>query len=458
MRLTDDALAPALLFIAFAALALCMPPQNDTWWHLRAGREMIETRGILTTERFSHTAFGAPLYHNHEWLTQLLFYGLFVAGGPFLLALFCAACVVTAVAGAWSLVQGRSEFRFGFLALIMVGSVSEWAIRPQAISLALFMLAVHMVIKERDQWLPLLCVIWSNMHGVAIVGTVIAGCSALEAIVWSRHRARRAILIAAGCALASIATPQGWHYWPRTLQVVRTVRALQIHEHRSSFEISELPFWITLLALLILVVRKAPSIASETRDTRVLVLTALVFAIAGALSVRNTPLFFMLGVPALSRLLPLPATQRTTKPAPLATVVFVGLMTIVGAAGVAVAWREGGARLGWTPMSASVIAAVRQCQGRLFNGFADGGILAWFVPERRVFVDSRGVEAYPIQLLLRSREADLSGQYQQLFQEFDIGCAAVAADSPVARQLRADGILRQQYADDQWAVFARVAP
>ena len=90
-------------------------------------------------------------------------------------------------------------------------------------------------------------------------------------------------------------------------------------------------------------------------------------------------------------------------------------------------------------MSASAIEAVRRCQGPLFNGFADGGVIAWFVPERRIFVDSRGVEAYPIQLLLRSREADLSGHYRQLFEDFEIGCAAVAAGSPIARQLAADG-------------------
>src|SRR5262245_12443637 len=133
-----------------------MPPHNDTWWHLRAGLEMIQTGGILTTERFSHTVFGAPLYHNHDWLAQLLFYGLFVAGGPWLLALFCAACGITAMVGAWRLVHGSSEARLGFLALMMVGSVSEWAIRPQVISLALFVLAVHLVTQERDRWLPLL--------------------------------------------------------------------------------------------------------------------------------------------------------------------------------------------------------------------------------------------------------------------------------------------------------------
>jgi hypothetical protein len=455
-RLTDDAFSSALLFIAFAALALCMPPQNDTWWHLRAGREMIETGNILSTERFSHTAFGTPLYHNHEWLTQLLFYGLFGLGGPPLLAVFCATCVIAAIAGAWRLVQGSWEVRLGCLVLLMLGSASGWAVRPQAISLALFVLAVHMVIKERDYWLPLLCLIWSNMHGVAIVGAVIAGCSALEAVVWSRHRARRAILIALACVLAPIATPLGWHYWPRVVQVVRTVRDLQIQEYRSSFELLQLPFWMTLVALLIAVAWKAPLISKQTRATRLLLLTASVFAIAGAMSVRNVPLFFMVGVPALSRLLPAPAKQQTPRPAPLGAVVLLGLTTVVAAAAVAVAWRDGGARLGWRPISSSAVEAVRKCTGPMFNGFVDGGILAWFVPDRRIFVDSRGVEAYSLQLLWRSREADLSGDYQQLFEDFAIACAAVAANSPIARRLHTDGNFQQQYADDQWAVFTRV--
>jgi hypothetical protein len=71
VRFTDDAFAPTLLFIAFAALALCMPPHNDTWWHLRAGREMLRSGGILTTERFSHTPSERRLYHNHEWLMSI---------------------------------------------------------------------------------------------------------------------------------------------------------------------------------------------------------------------------------------------------------------------------------------------------------------------------------------------------------------------------------------------------
>ena len=173
------------------------------------------------------------------------------------------------------------------------------------------------------------------------------------------------------------------------------------------------------------------------------------------MSVRNIPLFFLVGVPALSRMLPTTTKRRAPKPAPLAAAVLLGLFTIVAATGVAVAWRRGGVLLGWKPMSGSAVEAVRSCQGPLFNGFTDGGVIALVRPRASHLRRQPRCGSVPIQLLLRSREADLSGNYRQLFQDFDIGCAAVAAASPIARQLAADGIFRQQYADDQWVVFAR---
>ena len=71
-------------------------------------------------------------------------------------------------------------------------------------------------------------------------------------------------------------------------------------------------------------------------------------------------------------------------------------------------WRDGGERLGWRPLSPSVIEAVRRCPDPLFNHLADGGPLMWALPSRHVFVDSR-MNAYPLELLKRSREADLYG-------------------------------------------------
>ena len=450
---TEDAFPPALLFIMLAGLAMCMPPHNDTWWHLRLGLEMIKAGRILTTENLSHTAYGTRLYLNHEWLSELIFYGLFRIGGALLLAASGAACVTAAIAGAWRLVKGSAEAKIGWLILLFLGTVPEWAIRPQVISLALFVLALHLALSPRGhvRWLPALCLVWANLHGVVVAGVLVAVCVGIEAVLWSRTRVRQSSLIAAACVAAPLCTPEGWHYWPRALEVVRWSRALHIQEYRSAFELAQLPFWIAVAALIALAMRQRV-LANTDRVTRILVLASVVFAISGAMSVRNISLFALTAVPAMSRLMPEATPVRRTRTIGTTEVILLVMVFVVTIGAVTYAWRDRGTHLGWVPISESASNAIRQCKGPLYNGFADGGVLTWFVPERPVFIDSR-VHAYPLDLLQRSHDVDLSGDYAGVFKQFRIGCAAVASDSVMARLLARDPSMREQYSDHDWTVF-----
>jgi len=99
------------------------------------------------------------------------------------------------------------------------------------------------------------------------------------------------------------------------------------------------------------------------------------------------------------------------------------------------------------------VRAVRACPAPIFNTFAAGGTLLWFVPEQRVFVDGR-MEAYPLDILERSRQADLYGDYESLFQDFGIRCAVVPSASPIADALRRDQWGQVRFSDTQWSVFA----
>ena len=41
---TPEDLTAVFILLSFATLAAFMPAQNDTWWHLAAGRRIAETR------------------------------------------------------------------------------------------------------------------------------------------------------------------------------------------------------------------------------------------------------------------------------------------------------------------------------------------------------------------------------------------------------------------------------
>ena len=450
---------PAFLLIVFSGLALCMPPQTDTWWHLRAGREMVTAGRFLTTDQFAYTILGSPLHYDHHWLAQVVFFGLHRLGGPFLLAVFSAGCVLAAVVGAWRLARGSAEARFTWLIVLLVGTPSAWSIRPQVISLVMFVLACHLVLsdRKRDVWLPLVCLVWSNLHAVAITGPVIAGCAVVEALLWSRERVVRSLIIFAACLAAPLATPLGWDYWPRILELVRLARAVQLQEFRSAFEMAQLPFWALVGVFAFLATRGLLHGVGE-RATRLLAIIAAVFAVAGALSVRNIPLFVLAAAPASSRLWRMPVRPRVQKLAPAGTAVLVAAFIVATFGTVAYAWRDRGAHLGWVPIRPDAITAVRECEGPLFNSFSDGATLMWFVPDRHVFVDIRGVEVFPAALLLKSRDADLFGRYEGLFAEFGIRCAVVANGSVMAEQLSTNPRMDQRFADEQWQVFATTRP
>ena len=422
-RLSEDALAPVLLLVALGALVCLTPAQNDTWWHLRSGREMWET------------GFGAGL-PNDWWLSQLAFFALYTIGGPVLLTICAGGCTYAAVFGSWRLMRGSWEVRLILLVLLMLATAPEWAVRPQAISLALLLLTAHAVVTDRARWLPLLFVVWANADPQVVLGVALVMASTLEALVWSRARLTRDVIVAVCCAAAPMVSPSGWRFWPETLRTASLV------------------FWIAAAVLVLVLCLQR--MANWSRGDRVLSIAAIVLAAATFAGTYNFAFFAVIAAPVLSRIIrwgnALPG--RVSPPARAGAYVMVVLAFAAAAIAVRIGWRDGGVRLGWRPMSDSVVNAVRMCSGRMFNHLADGSYLMWALPSRRVFVDSR-MSAYPLDLLKRSREADLHGVYADLFREYGIGCAVVSTDSPLYQRLAADRSMTAIYADAGRAVFQR---
>ena len=72
--LLDWRIAVALFAAAIAALLAFSPElfnDGDTYWHVAAGRLIIDTRGVPATDPFSFTFRGQP-WTAHEWLAEVL--------------------------------------------------------------------------------------------------------------------------------------------------------------------------------------------------------------------------------------------------------------------------------------------------------------------------------------------------------------------------------------------------
>jgi hypothetical protein len=446
-----------------------MPAQSDTWWHLRTGEEIWRTGSVQLRDSFSHTVNGG-YWPNHEWLSQVVFFGLYRAGG---LPLFTAAAALLVSATwwmVWSLTEGHPTRRLVLVSLAVIPSAMAWSLRPQLFTLFLVALMTSLVVRRRYGYLPLLFLMWANLHGAVVLGVALLVGSIAAAAFHERRVPRGLLVSSALCLVATIMTPLKLSLWSEIPASLSRLRQYQVLEWRTpSFDdVALLPFWLMSAALTVLTVaalvgrrrkgRTGPS-ADPARVGRgvTIVISALILLPFALTSSRNVPPFLLLAAPAIAVLIEshfasrAPRIHRYERPVLnlfVLAVAVIASVTIVGNA-----WASQNPRLQWHPLPAQAIAAIRACPERLYNNYDDGGYLIWFVPERKVFLDSRQ-DPYPASLIQSHIQAELSGNYQTLFSRYQIECALTRTGTPLANRLLSDG-WHTGYADMTWQVLSR---
>lgn len=148
----------------------------DIWLHLKTGEQIVLNKEIPLNDSFSFTKEGQP-WINHEWLFQLVAYslynqfgfdGLIVMQNIVFLAIFFVL-----------LAMGLRNKNFIFLSVLLyllVLNISyRFTIRPDMFS-ALFLVVFVYILMEKRRYLnmlPLLQVIWSNLHGFFFLGPLL---------------------------------------------------------------------------------------------------------------------------------------------------------------------------------------------------------------------------------------------------------------------------------------------
>lgn len=184
----------------------------------------------MLRDDFTHTVPGRP-WPDHEWLTQVLFYAVYVVGGLPLLTLLCAAAITLAWLIVLSLTPGPVLVRVALVGGGAALSSAAWSLRPQVLTMALFAAVLWILVRHRYLWtLALLFLLWANLHGAVALGGVliVAGCSGVvtdtrRAVQGSGNRRRL-------CVVATTLTPLGWSLWLEMPQMMQRVEAYGIQE------------------------------------------------------------------------------------------------------------------------------------------------------------------------------------------------------------------------------------
>jgi len=188
--------AVAVALIIVAAFSYGFVPEradNDVWWHLKTGQRIVETGRLPMHDPFTFTGEDM-VWHNHEWLAQVLFYKIFAWGGGILNNLiglraligFKSCVLVATFLLVLTLVQQRCRcLPLSALITLLALDVSRYTLYPRPpVSTYLLMAGFLLVLsgwksKRWPSWallvLPVLTALWANLHGGFLVGLFLIG-------------------------------------------------------------------------------------------------------------------------------------------------------------------------------------------------------------------------------------------------------------------------------------------
>lgn len=484
--LTLDRLLAAIVFLAIFTMAVRTLADSDVWWHLEAGRWIVENRQIPRTDTFSHTRFGEP-WVDHGWLAQVALYALFAAFGYAGPALFVAALVTLAFYFVWrQCLDGDSWLRAFVLVAAAVASGGIWAARPQIVTFALAAAVAYLLFRYKEGdgraiwFLPPLILLWVNVHGGFAIAFILmvaylfgeVGNHILhleDAMPW--RAIGRLILVMGLCLLVVPLNPNGVTMWAYPFQTVAiNVLKQYIVEWRPPdfHQLHFHPFiWLLLATVTSL------GLSRRRADFTDLTLIAL-FAYLSLLAARNVALFALVAAPVVVRhgsaalaewrhrsgarpgsFYARPATtpgRALLNWSLLALLVLVALLQISQATSTAANEASQARDL---PTGAVAFLQENNPRGPIFNSYNWGGYLIWKLSQYPVFVDGR-TDLYG-DTLLREYSAAAFGHpsWRTVLDRYGINLVLIETQAALAWRLEEAAEWQQLYRDDQAVIFGR---
>jgi hypothetical protein len=267
--------------------------------------------------------------------------------------------------------------------------------------LAAFTFLIERARRERSirplMWAIPASAIWSNFHMEVLFGVaalaIAAAAEWIRPSAWTRADAGRALLVAAACGVATLATPYGWGIVTYIRENLTVPAVPNIAELQPPFLPEYRAFWIYVASAALLVL--VPPRRIDLRDA----LGLLIFALLGARYLRLTPLVFLATAPAVTARLGGLLARGIDRRA----MVLTGAALALAASRVPLPLLAQGLRVGddavrppaFFSEGAVAFARAEGLRGPVFNSFNLGGDLAFALyPDVRIFQDSR-LQAQP---------------------------------------------------------------
>lgn len=450
----------------------------DMWWHLSVGQWIVTNRSFPHAGIFSGTAADRP-WMAYSWGYEVLLsraYDLFSFMGMAFFGTGLTIAVAIAVFVMLYRISGRFWTAWALSIVVDAAFLFNIAPRPLFFSVIFFAITLTLLFEaelagrvQRLYWLPLVFVVWANIHIQFIYGLATVGLFA--GINFLRHFAKRLrtypffisdptvpvippFAVLACCALAACIGPYSYHLYPEVFLISQSKSM-----YRMIIELQALSFQYFNQYLELLLAIAAYFALGWKRKIDPFKLTLLIFASVFAFRTWRDAWFICLVAAAV--IVDFPPENKDNKESirlsGWVTVAVAGVVLLFLVARNTDLDQRGLDHLISSEYPVDAVNFLRRnpVGGPLYNSFDWGGFLIFYMPQYPVSIDGR-TDLYGDEMDARyysTQEAEPSYTTDPYLNK--AGLIILKNKFPIAKQLLLDRRFRVIYRDDLATVFAR---
>jgi hypothetical protein len=429
---------------------------GDACMHWRVGEWMLQHRQLIRTDEFSHTRFGQPVI-SKEWLAEIIFA---LPGSLFGIAVIGALLIATTFALVHrQLVRAGNDLLVATaIAILGVWAASgHWLARPHAFSFLMMFLWNEALRRQRVWLLPVLTVLWVNLHGAFLAGFLVLGAYWGGAVLERRWDRVRALSITGGlCAVASLFNPSGVMLHMHNLKFLRSeflTGWLAEYSSANFHSAGALGFLVWLALIFFTLAVRRPRISA---GDGLLLISWTYFALYAG---RNIPLLVIVSAPILAPAWSVPwgaLSERLRRMNEASR----GWPVALAAAAAFVVFAPHPTKMPATDWPVKAVEFVRQhpaeFAGNMFNQYSWGGYLLEVLPEHKTFVDGR-TDFFGEELIREFADTTaLRPNWVAPLQKYRVQWTLMPSDHRLNLALAASGAWTNLYSDEVAAVWRRL--
>jgi tetratricopeptide (TPR) repeat protein len=331
-------------------LLLRQVSEYDIWFHMAMGKEILRSAALPVVDRFSLLNYGRP-YHDSQWLFQVVAAAGYRVAGALWLQAMQIGCWGLAFAFVYRACRAWSPATGSWLLVLVTALACEdrFSIRPEIVTV--LMVALYYWWLQQDRYrslsgiavLTLMQVVWTNCHGVYVIGPFMVGCYLCEALYrdWRRGayaETRHCALLLGGVTIGCLLTPHGLEGVKFTWLLMSEASPTASKVFKGMYDMAPLfgevsrtsiSFWFFYLLLAGVVSTLLPMLycrKGELPLARTLIGAALF--VTSLTGIRNMPLFAVVAAPLIAEYLSLVTVRhyRTVSMATTGAAVVVALL------------------------------------------------------------------------------------------------------------------------------------